>query len=102
VKRVLRAPPGAFHPPPEVTSAVVTLRPLHPPRAHETERFRTLVRRAFEARRKTLRNAWSGLAPDAAALQHAAEEAGVSLDVRGETLDVEAFARMDAALGRRG
>jgi 16S rRNA (adenine1518-N6/adenine1519-N6)-dimethyltransferase len=99
VRRVLRAPPGAFHPPPEVTSAVVELMPLHPPRARETERFRALVRRAFEARRKTLRNAWSGLAGDGASLERAAEAAAISLDARGETLDVEAFARMAAALG---
>src|ERR1019366_9435543 len=94
VRRVLRAPQGAFHPPPEVTSAVIELVPLHPPRAQETERFR-----ALEARRKTLRNAWAGLAADADALQRAAEQAGVSLAARGETLEVEAFARMGAALG---
>jgi 16S rRNA (adenine1518-N6/adenine1519-N6)-dimethyltransferase len=98
VRRLLRVSPGAFHPPPEVTSAVVELSPLHPPRAQETERFRALVRCAFDARRKTLRNAWSRLAP-APALQQAASRAGVSLDARGETLDVEAFARMADALG---
>ena len=98
VRRVLRAPPGAFHPPPEVSSAVVELTPLRPPRALETGRFRALVRAAFGARRKTLRNAWSHLAPDAAALEAAAATAGVSLAARGETLDVEAFARMAAAL----
>jgi len=97
-RRVLRAPPGAFHPPPEVTSAVVELRPLRPPRARETDAFRALVRAAFEARRKTLRNAWSrlGAAPDV--LERAAERAGVSLDARGETLSVEAFARMAETL----
>jgi 16S rRNA (adenine1518-N6/adenine1519-N6)-dimethyltransferase len=98
VKRVLRAPPGAFHPPPDVTSAVVELTPLRPPRAQETERFRALVRGAFEARRKTLRNAWSRVAPAADVLA-AAGKAGVDLDARGETLDVEDFARMAAALG---
>jgi 16S rRNA (adenine1518-N6/adenine1519-N6)-dimethyltransferase len=98
VKRLLRAPPNAFHPPPEVTSAVVELVPIRPPRARETDRFRALVRGAFGARRKTLRNAWSRLAPDAEALKIAAERAGVSLDVRGETLDVEAFARMAESL----
>jgi 16S rRNA (adenine1518-N6/adenine1519-N6)-dimethyltransferase len=98
VRRVLRASPGAFHPPPEVTSAVVELVPLDPPRARETERFRALVRRAFEARRKTLRNAWSGLAADGPALERAAASAGVSLDARGETLEVEDFARMANAL----
>jgi 16S rRNA (adenine1518-N6/adenine1519-N6)-dimethyltransferase len=99
VRRVLRAPPGAFHPPPDVTSAVVELVPLRPPRARETDQFRALVRRAFEARRKTLRNAWAGLAPDAESLERAAHQAGISLDARGETLDVDAFARMADALG---
>jgi 16S rRNA (adenine1518-N6/adenine1519-N6)-dimethyltransferase len=98
VRRLLRVPPGAFHPPPEVSSAVVELAPLRPPRALETGKFRALVRGAFEARRKTLRNAWSRLAPDAAALESAAARAGVSLAARGETLDVEAFARMADAL----
>jgi 16S rRNA (adenine1518-N6/adenine1519-N6)-dimethyltransferase len=96
-RRVLRAPPGAFHPPPDVTSAVVELVPLRPARAEETERFRALVRAAFETRRKTLRNAWSRVAPKGA-LDIAAKEASVSLDARGETLDVEDFARMASAL----
>ena len=95
---LLRAPPGAFHPPPEVSSAVVELVPLRPPRARETGRFRALVRGAFQARRKTLRNAWSRLAPEPAVLEAAASRAGVSLDARGETLDVEAFVRMADAL----
>jgi 16S rRNA (adenine1518-N6/adenine1519-N6)-dimethyltransferase len=96
-RRLMRASPGAFHPPPDVTSAVVELLPLRPPRAIETERFRALVRGAFEARRKTLRNAWSRVAP-AALVAEAASLAGVALEARGETLDVDAFARMAKAL----
>lgn len=98
VRRLFRAPPGAFHPPPEVTSAVVRLLPVRPPHAEETEGFRALVRAAFTARRKTLRNAWARLAPNPDALARAAARAGVSLDARGETLDVEAFARMATEL----
>ncbi|HLK36260.1 MAG TPA: 16S rRNA (adenine(1518)-N(6)/adenine(1519)-N(6))-dimethyltransferase RsmA [Polyangiaceae bacterium] len=101
-RRLLRAPPAAFHPQPEVTSAVVVLSPLRPRRADETPRLRALVRGAFEARRKTLRNAWAALAPDGRALEAAAARAGVSLDARGETLDVEAFARMAQALDEPG
>jgi 16S rRNA (adenine1518-N6/adenine1519-N6)-dimethyltransferase len=100
-RRVLRAPPGAFHPAPEVTSAVVEFAPLRPPRARETETFRAVVRAAFEMRRKTLRNAWAALAPSPAALDEAATAAGIDLRARGETLDVEAFARMAAALEAR-
>ncbi|HEX8789859.1 MAG TPA: 16S rRNA (adenine(1518)-N(6)/adenine(1519)-N(6))-dimethyltransferase RsmA [Polyangiaceae bacterium] len=96
-RRIQRVPPGAFHPPPEVTSAVVALTPLRPPRALETDTFRALVRAAFEARRKTLRNAWSRVAP-AEKILAAATKAGIALDARGETLDVAAYARMAAAL----
>jgi len=99
VRVVLHAAPGAFHPAPRVSSAVVELVPLRPPHARETEQFRALVRGAFQARRKTLRNAWSRLAPELAVLEAAASRAGISLTARGETLDVEAFARMADALG---
>jgi 16S rRNA (adenine1518-N6/adenine1519-N6)-dimethyltransferase len=98
VRRVLRASAGSFHPAPDVDSAVVELTPLRPPRAVETPMFRALVRKAFEARRKTLRNAWASVASDATTLQAAAQAAGVSLTARGETLDVEDFARVEAAL----
>lgn len=98
VRRLLRVPPGAFHPPPAVTSAVVELAALRPPRARETESFRALVRAAFQSRRKTLRNAWRPLARDAMVLEKSAAAAGIALDARGETLDVEAFAKMAAAL----
>jgi len=98
VRRLLRAPPGAFYPAPEVTSAVVELVPVNPPRARETDAFRELVRCAFQQRRKTLRNAWARLAPDPATLEQAAALAGIALEVRGETLDVAAFARMADAL----
>jgi 16S rRNA (adenine1518-N6/adenine1519-N6)-dimethyltransferase len=94
VRRLLRAPPGAFHPSPDVTSAVVELLPLRPPRARETRAFRALVRAAFQSRRKTLRNAWKGVVHPSSALEPAAAHAGISLDLRGETLEVEDFARM--------
>jgi 16S rRNA (adenine1518-N6/adenine1519-N6)-dimethyltransferase len=98
LRRIMRVPPGAFHPPPDVTSAVVELVPLQPPRARETPAFRALVRAAFQSRRKTLRNAWRGLAKDEPSLKVAADRAGIALEARGETLDVEAFARMAAEL----
>ena len=94
VHRLMRVPAGAFHPRPEVTSAVVELVTLRPPRARATATFRALVHRAFQARRKTLRNAWAGLAGNAEELQRAAQRASISLDARGETLEVESFARM--------
>lgn len=99
-RKVRSVSPGCFHPQPDVTSAVVELSaPASRPRIEETDVFRAVVRAAFAARRKTLRNAWRGLGDDVAA---AAEEAGVSLDARGETLSVEAFARVADGITRRG
>ena len=97
VHREMKIPPQAFSPQPRVDSAVVTLLPRRPPLAVETEPFRSLVRAAFAQRRKTLRNAWSKLAPPAELAQRAAR-AGIDLDRRGETLGVEDFARFARAL----
>ncbi|MBX3726934.1 MAG: 16S rRNA (adenine(1518)-N(6)/adenine(1519)-N(6))-dimethyltransferase RsmA [Xanthomonadales bacterium] len=55
--------PGAFRPPPKVDSAVVRLVPLPADRlpAHDASRFAAIVKAAFAQRRKTLRNALSGV-----------------------------------------
>jgi 16S rRNA (adenine1518-N6/adenine1519-N6)-dimethyltransferase len=96
VERVMTVGRGAFHPQPDVTSAVVRLIP-RPDRIPETPTFRALVKGAFATRRKTLRNAWSGVAAKSD-LERAATASSISLDARGETLSVEAFARMASAL----
>lgn len=101
VVKLFDVSPGSFHPPPEVTSAVVRLEPYRPRRAAETETFRALVKGAFGARRKTLRNAWSRVS-EPARIAEAAAAAGISLDARGETLSVDAFARMAAAIDPPG
>lgn len=101
VRKLFNVSPGSFHPPPDVTSAVIVLEPERPRRAEETASFRALVKNAFGARRKTLRNAWSAIAP-ADRIAAAAETAGISLDARGETLDVDAYARMARALDEQG
>jgi 16S rRNA (adenine1518-N6/adenine1519-N6)-dimethyltransferase len=49
--------PGAFRPPPKVDSAVVRLVPLAAPPDCDAELLERIVREAFSARRKTLRNA---------------------------------------------
>ena len=97
VEKLFDVSPGSFHPPPDVTSAVVLLEPQRPRVAEETETFRALVKGAFGARRKTLRNAWSKVT-EPSLLARAAEASGIRLDARGETLAVEDFARMAAAL----
>jgi 16S rRNA (adenine1518-N6/adenine1519-N6)-dimethyltransferase len=63
-------------------------------------RVSRLADTAFTQRRKTLRNTLSGLA-DAATLARAATAAGIDLGARAETLDVDAYRRLDEELGGR-
>lgn len=60
MQKLFRVGAGAFRPPPKVESAVVRMVPL--PGVDLPRAFADIVRRAFSARRKTLRNAL-GLAP---------------------------------------
>ena len=103
VKKVITVRGGAFFPRPNVDSAVVLLVPHRPRRAVETKAFQTVVKAAFGMRRKTLRNTWKGMFGwSKEELSANAVSAGISLDARGETLGVEAFARMAALAGERG
>ncbi|WP_394832544.1 16S rRNA (adenine(1518)-N(6)/adenine(1519)-N(6))-dimethyltransferase RsmA [Pendulispora rubella] len=99
VRKVLAVGRGSFFPSPEVSSTVVEFSPCRPARAAETNTFRALVKGAFGARRKTLRNAWSSLGSERIA--EAAAKANIDLTVRGETLDVVDFARMARTLDER-
>jgi len=100
VERVLTLPPGAFRPPPKVTSAVVRLR-FHPPIADVGDQptFERLVRGVFLQRRKTLANA---LKPVADAAHRSASEviaqSGLDPSRRPETLTIEEFARLSRAV----
>ena len=95
VERLFDVGPGAFSPAPSVESAVVRLVPLPRPRApvRDERLFAEVVRRAFSARRKTLRNALAGLlGPEGFRL------AGVNPATRAEQVAAEEFARLaDAA-----
>ncbi|MEZ0469401.1 16S rRNA (adenine(1518)-N(6)/adenine(1519)-N(6))-dimethyltransferase RsmA [Luteimonas salinilitoris] len=84
-------PPGAFRPPPKVDSAVVRLlpRPSQAIGIDDPARFAAVVRAAFGQRRKTLRNALSGVC-DAAAIT----AAGVDPTSRAEQLAVADFVRL--------
>ena len=57
MRKLFDVAPGAFRPPPKVQSAVVRLIPLQAKLACDEAVFEALVRKAFSARRKTLRNA---------------------------------------------
>ena len=100
VELLLRLPPGAFRPPPKVTSAVVRLR-FHRPSADVGDQatFERVVRGVFLQRRKTLGNA---LKPVASSLGQSAPEligrAGLDPKRRPETLTLEEMARLSRAV----
>lgn len=101
VERLLTLPPGAFRPPPKVTSAVVRLRFRAPEvDVGDVHVFEQIVRGAFTQRRKTIANA---LAPAARALGTSPAEllarAGVSPGSRPEALSLADFARLSRAVG---
>lgn len=81
MRRLFGVAPGAFRPAPKVDSAVVRMEP----RADMLSVNEDLLRRAFSARRKTLRNALRGV--DFAA-------AGIDAGLRAENLSPEDYARL--------
>jgi 16S rRNA (adenine1518-N6/adenine1519-N6)-dimethyltransferase len=96
VRRLLTLPPGAFRPPPKVTSALIRLA-FRPPEVDVADpaAFQQLVRSMFTQRRKTLSNALgpfakgTGLVP-AAVLR----EAGIDPARRPQTLQLVEIARL--------
>ncbi|MBW2188298.1 MAG: ribosomal RNA small subunit methyltransferase A [Deltaproteobacteria bacterium] len=93
IETVCRLRPGSFYPAPKVDSAVVRLLPRKIPLAEETETFQSVVRAAFQMRRKTLRNALRALG-NADRADHALSGAGIDPGRRGETLSIEEFASL--------
>ena len=81
MQRLFKVSRGAFRPPPKVESAVVRLLPLERPLEVNAD----LLRKAFSARRKTLRNALPGI--EFAAL-------GIDPGLRPENLSPEDYARL--------
>jgi 16S rRNA (adenine1518-N6/adenine1519-N6)-dimethyltransferase len=63
MQKLFNVSAGAFRPPPKVESAVVRLVPLKEKPQFDEPTLEKVVREAFSARRKTLRNALS-LAPE--------------------------------------
>jgi 16S rRNA (adenine1518-N6/adenine1519-N6)-dimethyltransferase len=100
VERVFTLPPGAFRPPPKVTSAVVRLR-FRPPAVDvgDPNVFERIVRGIFLQRRKTLANA---LGPVAESLGHSApeliERARVDGRLRPGALGLDEIARLSRAV----
>ena len=100
VRRLFAIPRTAFYPVPEVDSALVRLDLLEAPRvavASSTRLF-TVIRAAFGARRKTVRNALcrGGWSPETVGAALVA--AGIDGQRRGETLTLTEFAQVSDAL----
>lgn len=87
--------PGAFSPPPRVTSIFVRLQPhTEPPVDVKSEHaFEVVVRQAFSQRRKTLRNALRKLLDE-----DAIRSAGVDPGLRAENLGLAEYAALTQQL----
>jgi len=88
VRSLFLVPASSFTPAPKVESAIVRLQPHRekPHHAKDEELFSKLVTTAFNHRRKTLRNAVKEMVTEEQLI-----EAGVSPNVRPETIGLEQF-----------
>jgi 16S rRNA (adenine1518-N6/adenine1519-N6)-dimethyltransferase len=93
MEKLFRVAPGAFKPPPKVDSAVVRMVPLATPLGCDEKALEKVVREAFSARRKTLRNALSLEPGDYAAL-------GIDPKLRPENLSPQDYVRIARCLSR--
>ena len=86
---VLNLPPEAFTPPPKVSSAVVHLTALPEPRfPADPDVLNRVVAAAFNQRRKMLRSALKGTAPD---IEDRLRAAGLKPTERAEQVPLEGF-----------
>jgi len=87
MQKLFNVAPGAFRPPPKVDSAVVRLIPLAARPDWDQAVLEKIVREAFSARRKTLRNALALETQDYAAL-------GIDPKLRPENLSPADYVRI--------
>jgi len=88
-KIVMHLPPGAFTPPPKVSSAVVHITALPEPKFEaDASTLSHVVAKAFNQRRKMLRAALKGTAPD---LEDRLLAAGIQPTERAEQVSLEQF-----------
>jgi 16S rRNA (adenine1518-N6/adenine1519-N6)-dimethyltransferase len=96
VRRAGSIPRAVFWPVPNVDSGLVALTRRDPPPGADRAATFAVVDAAFAQRRKTLRAALAGWAGSAAEADRRLRAAGVDPGLRGETLDVTAYARVAA------
>jgi len=89
---------SVFWPAPNVDSGLVRLQRRDPPRTSATRaQVFAVIDAAFSQRRKMLRSALAGWAGSPAAAEERLRAAGIDPTARGETLNVEQFARLAEA-----
>lgn len=103
---VVNVPPSCFMPQPKVGSAVIKLtRHGKPPVDVDDERLMfKLIRASFNQRRKTLANGlnnFGGFNLSKEMIQESIEELGVPVNVRGEALSLEQFAKLSNIIGSK-
>jgi 16S rRNA (adenine1518-N6/adenine1519-N6)-dimethyltransferase len=96
VRRAGSIPRAVFWPVPNVDSGLVALTRREPPAGADRRATFAVIDAAFAQRRKTLRAALAGWAGSAPAAEAILREAGVDPGLRGEALDVGAYARIAA------
>ena len=99
---VCPVPPRSFKPPPKVHSEVILIEPLAPEQRLEpllAKRVEALLRQAFLARRKMLRNTLTKVLP-AAELNALAEDIGISLQQRPQELSPATWVELARGLNR--
>jgi 16S rRNA (adenine1518-N6/adenine1519-N6)-dimethyltransferase len=97
VRRAGSIPRAVFWPVPNVDSGLVALTRRDPPARADRAATFAVVDAAFAQRRKTLRAALASWAGSAAEAERRLRAAGVDPGLRGEALDVTAYARIAAA-----
>ena len=102
---LFEVPPHCFMPQPKVTSAVVTLkvRQVLPWQIADEAIFFRLVRASFAMRRKTLQNGLASGFPELGktGAGEVIAACGLASNIRGETLDIPAFAAIANEIARR-
>jgi len=97
-KIAIHLPPSAFTPPPKVSSAVVHIKALEKPRFEaDAAVLERVVAAAFNQRRKMLRAALKGVAPD---IEDRLIAAGIKPTERAEQIPLEGFCALARAVAQ--
>ena len=101
-RAICTVPPRCFQPPPRVDSEVIAIDPFPPEQRLPAElatALERLLRRAFAARRKMLRNSLAAVAPEEV-LARLAAEVGISLQARPQEISPPQWVELATSLNR--